>query len=159
MGASLTSAWGNSWGDAWGENWSTADVIEPPVEVPAGGGGFALPVAAIVGVGNGILPQFEGRAYGYTIIAGKGRGVLPALIGDAFGDASGAQLRGLVAAARGHIGVAGGVRAVCLPVTGTAIAVRGDQGRASGVVQMLKAGGCGHHDPDEASIIAFLMAA
>lgn len=157
----MTSAWGDSWGDAWGDSWGAVVVVEPPAEVPAGGGGwFVLPrLAGVTGDAYAILPSLEGDAVGRVGRVGKGRCVLPRLKARGRGRVEGAQLPKFVSAGVGALGVSGSVEGSFLTVRGSSVGQAGLDGKADAVLRAFTVKASGNHDPDEAAIVAFLMAA
>jgi hypothetical protein len=122
-----------------------ADVVAAEVPVVIGGGGRYYPPQRpfpVVGRGYGILPQLEGEAHGVVGVAGK----------------SAAQLV-VRADAVGACGQAGNAAAVIKGVSVTAKGAVGARGTGSGVIMKFSGSATGHHDDDEAAVIAFLLAA
>jgi len=120
---------------------ATVDAVEVPVD---GGGAYYPPQQRpfpVVGRGYGILPQLEGEAHGVVGAVGK----------------SAAQLlvRAKAVGACGQVGTA----AVTLSLAVAGKGVVGTRGNGSGTIMKFSGSATGHHDDDEAAVIAFLLAA
>jgi len=121
------------------------DATVEAVEVPVDGGGAYYPPQQrpfpVVGRGYGILPQLEGEAHGVVGAVGK----------------SAAQLlvRAKAVGACGQVGTA----AVTLSLAVAGKGVVGTRGNGSGTIMKFSGSATGHHDDDEAAVIAFLLAA
>jgi len=115
-------------------------------EIPVDGGGAYYPPQQrpfpVVGRGYGILPPLWGEAHGTVGVAGK----------------SAAQLL-VRAAAAGACGQAGNATAVLKALSVTSKGAVGAHGSGEGVIMKFSGSATGHHDDDEAAVIAFLLAA
>ena len=144
---------------------SASDVLDAEViAAAAGGGGAYYPPRRpfpVVGRGYGVLPEFEGEAFGQVGVAGAGNGALPGLVGAAAGTVgvAGRSAARLVvgAAAIGDRGQAGTAAAVLKGLSVASAGVVGTHGAGAGIVE-LKGAAVGQHDDDEA-IMAWLLAA
>jgi len=140
-----------------------AEVVEPPIVISVGGTyrpQFPLPVE---GVGYAILPQLEGEAIGLVVGVGSGAGNLPRPTGAGTGTVgvagrSAARLA-IKAAALGDRGQVGAADVVLKGLSVAGAGVAGARGSGAGVVRGLSGEATGRHDDDEATVIAFLLAA
>jgi hypothetical protein len=128
---------------------SALDQLDAAVEaatVPIDGGGAYYPPRQrpfpVVGRGYGILPQLEGEAHGVVGAVAKGA----------------AQLV-VRADAVGACGQAGNATVVLKGLTVESHGAVGARGRGEGVIVKFSGSATGHHDDDEAAVIAFLLAA
>jgi len=124
------------------------DQLDGTVEaatVPIDGGGAYYPPQPrpfpVVGRGYGILPQIEGEAHGVVGAVGK----------------SAAQFV-IHATAVGACGQAGNA-AVTLSLAVAGKGVVGTRGNGQGTIMKFSGSATGHHDDDEAAVIAILLAA
>jgi hypothetical protein len=125
------------------------DQLDATVEaatVPIDGGGAYYPPQQrpfpVVGRGYGILPRLEGEAHGVVGAVAKGAAqlVVHAAAVGACGQAGNAAvtLKGLAVVAKGAVGA---------------------RGAGLGTIMKFSGSATGHHDDDEAAVIAFLLAA
>jgi len=120
---------------------ATVEAASVPID---GGGAYYPPLQRpfpVVGRGYGILPRLEGEAHGVVGAVGK----------------SAAQLV-VRAAAVGACGQAG-TAAVTLGLAVAGKGAVGVRGKGEGVIMKFSGSATGHHDDDEAAVIAFLLAA
>jgi hypothetical protein len=119
----------------------TVEVATVPID---GGGAYYPPLQRpfpVVGRGYGILPRLEGDAHGVVGAVGKSAAqlVVRANAVGACGQAGTATVTlGLAVAGKGAVGA---------------------RGKGEGVIMKFSGSATGHHDDDEAAVLAFLLAA
>jgi hypothetical protein len=122
------------------------DATVEAVEVPVDGGGAYYPPRQrpfpVVGRGYGILPQLWGEAHGVVGVAGN----------------SAAQVL-VRATAVGACGQAGNGAVVLKGLSVAGKGAVGARGSGAGVIVKFSGSATGHHDDDEAAVIAILLAA
>jgi hypothetical protein len=121
---------------------ATVEAVEVPID---GGGAYYPPLQRpypVVGRGYGVLPALWGEAHGVVGAVGK----------------SAARLV-VRAAATGACGQVGNAAVVLKGLTLASKGAVGARGTGSGTIVKFSGSACGHHDDDEAAVIAILLAA
>jgi hypothetical protein len=121
---------------------ATVESVELPAVVPSGAHYPRRRPLPVYGIGYGVLPRLGGEAHGVVGAVAKGAAELlvHATVVGAIGQAgaAAATIKGLSVAGKGAVGA---------------------RGAGEGTIMKFSGSATGHHDDDEAAVIAFLLAA